>query len=97
MKTASVNRHIIITPPSYKKIEHKSVGNLVLPAQKFELCEVELLLGYYFEGQYVPAGAKIYLKGDSGLAPWAKNTFFIEGKEAILCPDTSVIAYKVIE
>ena len=89
---------LAITRPEFKKIEAEVVGGMARITQRVAIVETQLVMNYNFDGVELRAGDKILLRGDSGLANWAKNEFRLEtGEVFVLCPENVVLGYRTLQ
>lgn len=89
---------LAVTPPRFDKVEGKSTGGITVVAQRTELAVLDLMMDYEIDGIVLKAGkAKILVKGDAGLTPWAKKRYSVGDVEFVLCPESDVIAFTAAE
>lgn len=98
MSLVSKKGTLAIKQPEFKKIEATIKGGLAVISQRVDLIKADLLMDYDIDGVKLRANKdKVILRGDSGLHPWAKQVMNIDGVEFVLCPESSVIGFEVIE
>jgi hypothetical protein len=84
--------YLAIKQPQFKKIEAAVRGGLAVAAQRTEMISVPLVMSYDLNGKTIsPQFHEVILRGDSGLASWAKQIYVFGGEEFVLCPESSVI------
>jgi hypothetical protein len=83
---------LAIKQPQFKKIEAAVRGGLAVAAQRTEMISVPLIMSYELNGKTInPREHEIILRGDSGLASWAKQIYVFGEAEFVLCPESAVI------
>jgi hypothetical protein len=98
MRKVSKKGYLAVKQPEFKKIEATIKGGVALISQRIDLIKTDLVMDYEIDGLVLKANKdKILLRGDSGLQPWAKQVLNTEGLEFVLCPETNVIGYEILE
>lgn len=88
----SKSGYLAIKQPQFKKIESTMKGGLAIASQRQEMISVPLVMSYVLDGRVIsPAYHEVVLRGDSGLAAWAKQVYIFNGEEFVLCPETAII------
>lgn len=87
----SLKGQIAIKQPVFTKIEVELQGGLAINSNRINLIEAEVVMGYDYNGVKLKIGDKVILKGDAGLAQWAKQKLVYKGLEFVLCPESAVL------
>lgn len=91
----TINGHVAIQQPEFKKIEAEIQGGIARITQRIDIIEVPLVMGFMTKDSetYRPGDAAL-LRGDAGLQPWAKQVFRTsDGVNFVLCPESQIIGF----
>lgn len=89
------NGHVAIVQPIFRKIEADVEGGLARIAQRVEVIESEVVMGYFVDGTELKKGDKVLLRSESGLQPWAKQLMRLgDGTSFVLCPESQILGYR---
>jgi hypothetical protein len=80
------NNNIACAPFEKKSVETKVSNAFGTVAQKVTLTKLRVIYG----NDKIPAGALIYVKGDTMKHVWANEEFEVDGQTVILVPQASV-------
>lgn len=84
---------VAIRQPVFEKIDAQVKNGFAFNGNRMNLIRAEVVFSGFVDGQQVEPGDLVLLRGDSGLQPWAKQLFVIDGQEFVLCPEGAVIGY----
>jgi hypothetical protein len=97
MSRVSINNTVAIEPVPFSKIESKIEGGIARISQKIDLVKVKLIMGVHLTNDpspnYLPGDYAI-LRGDSGLQPWNKAVYELDGQKLVICPINQVIGFE---
>ena len=91
----TINGHLAIQQPEFKKIEAEIQGGIARITQRIDVIDVPLVMGFVTkDSRTFNPGDKVLLRGDAGLQPWAKQVFRTsDGQNFVLCPESQVIGF----
>lgn len=96
MGLRSKKGELAIAQPVFKKIEARLSGGIATIAQRTEVIAVALLMDYNLDGHMLIANRdKVIVRGDAGLATWAKTLHCYNGVEFVLCPESQVLGFEL--
>ena len=85
---------LAVQQPKFTKIETRISSGFAVNSNRADLIELDLIMDYDLNGVQLIAGTdKVLIRGDSGLAAWAKAVYEYEGKAFVLMPETSILGY----
>lgn len=89
---------LAIIRPEFKKIEARLQGGVATIAQRTELISCSLVMDSEYNGKTLRAGKdKVVLKGDSGLASFAKSVLTYNGIDFVMVPESFIVGVEIID